>query len=139
VKKNFRPSRFAQQPVRIARQVGASGGTKLVVFTVDEYTDAVIDEETDEVTEPGFATCTVRYTPCGGSVPGRDSYGKIIVYDPMGCMFNEEAADLVDRWGHAAWMKPTDEEAAETGEADGYGEYAADCRWVVLGLCCPPE
>ena len=116
----------------LVRSVGSGGGLgSLAVFSIDSYT------EEDQYGAPGFATCTPRYLMCGGTVPGKDGSGKIVVYDPMGCMFNEDAADLEDRWGYAAWMKPTDEEAVRIGEIDSGGNYEADCRWVCLGLCCP--
>jgi hypothetical protein len=113
---------------------GEVGGTHIVVFSIDSYTAETAAEE-GYPGEQGVAICTPRYLTCGGSIPGKDDYDQISVYDPMGCLFNEEEEDLVGRWGYAAWMKPTDEEAERIGEID-YGGKGA-CRWVALGLCCP--
>lgn len=131
VEERRRLDELAQPPVRIAR-VPAGGGGRLVTFSIDAYYPPE-DESADQST--GVAVCTPRWLLCGGSVPGKDSYGKIEVIDVMGCLFNEDAADLAGRMGYAAWMKPTSAEADELTSADPYAD--TGCRWVCLGLCCP--
>jgi hypothetical protein len=109
--------------------IKSGGSGSIVMFSIDSAI-AETPSQNDQPGEQGVATCTPRYQLCGGSIPGRDDEGKIAVYDPMGCLFDENEEDLVDRWGYAAWMKPTPEEATRIGES--YPE----CRWVALGLCC---
>lgn len=84
-----------------------------VHFSIDSYDDGT-----------GVATCNVEYRPCGIEVVIGEAYGQIEVIDPAGCYFDEDAYDLVGRWGHADLM---------VADGDSYNE----CVWVVSGLCCP--
>jgi len=88
-------SRRRRQPPVLS---GASGsGGKVVVFSIDSYDDA-----------SGIAVCAIEYRPYGDStVNGESQYGTIDVIDPAGCFFNEDEADLIGRWGTAAYMTPT--------------------------------
>lgn len=79
-------------------------------------------------------TALVNSRPCGrSSVPEEDDYGQVEVYDPAGCFFDEEAADLVDRVGFATYQKP-----ANYGEVGASDPGTDGCWWEVFSLCCPP-
>jgi YD repeat-containing protein len=100
----------------VARNPSCCGKASRVVFEIESF---------DDYTE--VATCLVKYRPCRVSrVNGEDDDKRIEVYDPAGCYFNEAAADVVGRWGHADWMIADE-------EVEAYPE----CKWVVSGLCCP--
>lgn len=72
--------------------------------------------------------------------------GNILVYDDVGCFFNELDEDLIDRRGYAVYMKKTGLDLAdlmgtgttpaETGTGTGLG--SSEGRWEVISLCCPP-
>jgi len=95
---------------------GDSGGY-LVLFEIVAVDDAY-----------GFAMCQILYRFCSQAVvPDETDEEMIQVWDPMGCMLDEDAADLVGRKGWAAYMKPS-------LTVDPYG----DCIWAVFSLCCPP-
>ncbi len=85
----------------------------------------VIDSITD-----GEATCTVVLSLCGSAtIPEMDSNGKIIVFDTLGCLFDEEEEALEGRRGFASYMS----NFHTAGEED-----EIYCAWVCTGLCCPP-
>lgn len=94
---------------------GGPSAAEYVKFTIDSY---------DEYT--GIATCTITYRPCGVDIVSGETYGKIEVIDPSGCLFDEPAADLIGRWGDAEYMQAS-------SELDPY----QSCAWIVSGLCCP--
>lgn len=115
VERMSRPEHSKPRRYPIPEEGGATlNGTERAVFTIDSY-----DADT------GIAICTVKYRPYGVSVLSGEVDGKIDVEDPKGCAFDEEAADLVGRWGDADYM---------TAVGDSYGEGV----WVCSGLCCPP-
>jgi hypothetical protein len=96
---------------------GGDSGGYMVLFSVISYDAAY-----------GSALCQILYRFCSQPlVPDEDDDEQITIYDPMACMFDEAAADLVGRKGWAAYMKPT-----EDVDADQV------CVWAVFSLCCPP-
>lgn len=75
------------------------------------------------------AYCSVGYSLCNGSVPGRDAVTDLItVTDPTGCFFsNEDANSLIGRLGWADWVRSYP------------GEESNECFWAVSSLCCQFE
>jgi hypothetical protein len=91
-----------------------SFGPQSILFTIDSYTLAT-----------GIAICTVKWRSYGMTEVSDEVNGKVDVKDPAGCYFDEDAADLVGRWGVANYMV-----------LDGDTEHTG--VWVVVALCCPP-
>lgn len=105
-------------PIIVRHGVPPDGGagSEVVMFTIEAY---------DEYTE--IATCHIEYRPNGISTVSDESETETIdVIDPAGCFFNEDAADLIGRWGTASYMQPI-------VDTDPYQTPV----WVVIGLCCP--
>ena len=77
-----------------------------------------------------FAEASIRKVNYGATdIPGLESGSgcKVIVYDTMGCHFDEdESVDYTGRIGTAKWMQGLD--ANCNGSGDG--------MWCVDGLCC---
>lgn len=91
----------------------------MIRFTIDEVT-----EPSHDSTE-GEAEVTVNNRSCGGSAGNG-----VTVYDPLMCLLDEAADDLVGRKGFAMKMKnpsynPDDPDSPK-------------CRYEIIALCCPP-
>jgi len=79
-----------------------------------------------------YIEAEVTAYPCGcGSVPGIDEYGKIRIYDTVGCHLFDEI-DYQGKSGHAKYMIPVTEEC--TNPSDSY--YIEGCKWEIVKICC---
>lgn len=71
------------------------------------------------------ALVQIKSRPCGiPKVAQEDSYERLTVQDPMGCLLDEGGDALEDVEGFAAWMED---------------DLTGVCRWEVYQLCCTPN
>jgi hypothetical protein len=77
----------------------------------------------------------IKIRPCGcETVPG-ESDNQLIVYDWMGCHFDEENdGDLEGRRGSAQYGLLVEGDVISSSTS---GECSDECKWYVSGLCCP--
>ena len=104
---------------------GAKNGS--IEYTIDSVTTAGSSSPYNGLK---VATVTIELITCGRGVEIGDS---VEVVDHSGCIFNEDNADLVDRYGWADWKVSAD---LSTGASPGD---LAPCHWSATGLCCPEE
>lgn len=71
--------------------------------------------------------------PGMGQLPGEDVYGRVHVYDLIGCFLNAPNGDLVGARGYAVYLDLTDEHTAAPC-AMSPGVY-----WQIISLCCQSD
>lgn len=109
----------------------STGGTVIFRFRIDEMVDTI----------DGFraANVTVCSVPPGVSLVTEDigtgSGTQVTVLDTLGCLFDEDDADLVGRYGYAAQL-----ETVAHGTGSGTGTAESDEGATIneaISLCCP--
>jgi len=92
----------------------AAQRTEIIEFTIDSVAGTMGSK---------VATVTIKSRPCLMLAVSEEVDGKVDVYDPSLCWFEESNANLVGRWGWAGYQDP-----------DPPG---GDCQWRCFALCCP--
>lgn len=87
------------------------------------------------------AICKVLSRPCGVSrVTGENDDGEILVYDRLGCVFNEAEGDLIGRQLKADYLDSGFLGTGTVIEGTGTGTFGNQpCQWEADFLCCPPD
>lgn len=92
-----------------------SGGVQVIRF-----------ELTAEVVVNSQFTALVKSRPIGTrTVSEETEYGTVTVHDMIGCLLDEDEADLIGRQGYATYLETRDEYDTPTK------------RWEITSLCCP--